>query len=104
MNPKDFNDVGGVSPLIIIGSGIAGLWVSYKVSSKFPVTIITKGKVSDSSTWHAQGGIAAAIMKPDDPLKHFQDTLDVGQGLCDEKAVRILVEMEPQIISEVQNA
>lgn len=103
MNPKDFNDVGEVSPLIIIGSGIAGLWVSYKVSSKFPVTIITKGKVSDSTTWHAQGGIAAAIQKPDDPEKHFKDTLSVGQGLCDEKAVRMLVEMAPEIISELQN-
>lgn len=103
VDPSSFNDVGGVSPLIIIGSGIAGLWVSYKVSRKFLVTIITKGEVSDSTTWHAQGGIAAAIQKPDDPEKHFKDTLSVGQGLCDEKAVRMLVEMAPQIISELQN-
>ena len=101
-DPGSFNDVGGVSPLIIIGSGIAGLWVSYKVSRMFPITIITKGEVSDSTTWHAQGGIAAAIQKPDDPEKHFQDTLSVGKGLCDERAVRILVEMAPQIISELQ--
>ncbi|MCL5985994.1 MAG: L-aspartate oxidase [Actinobacteria bacterium] len=102
-NPNNFIDVGESSPLIIIGSGIAGLWVSYKVSRRFLVTIVTKGEVSDSTTWHAQGGIAAAIQKPDDPEKHFKDTLSVGQGLCDERAVRMLVEMAPQIISELQD-
>ena len=45
-----------------------------------------------SNSYHAQGGIAAAIGTDDDPINHFNDTLTAGRGLCDHDAVTILVE------------
>jgi L-aspartate oxidase len=76
---------------VIIGSGLAGLTAAF-YSSKFgSVAIVTKSELDTSNSYYAQGGIAAAIADDDSPELHMQDTLLAGRGLCDEDAVRILV-------------
>jgi len=77
---------------IIVGSGIAGLYTALLAKELGNVLILTKGSLEDCNTRHAQGGIAAAIGKNDSAELHFQDTIAAGDGLCDPKAVRILVE------------
>ena len=77
---------------LVVGGGIAGLfsaWSAYKNGAK--VTVITKQGIRDSNTDKAQGGIAAAIGKQDSPQMHMQDTLVAGAGLCNERAVEMLV-------------
>ena len=59
-----------------------------ELSNKFNVTLITKNSLVDSSTWYAQGGIAAVIDSNDTIEEHLRDTLIAGDGLCDENAVR----------------
>ena len=54
------------------------------------VTLVTKAELVESNTYHAQGGIAAAIFSDDDPKLHAADTMAAGHGLCDPKAVDIL--------------
>ena len=54
------------------------------------VTLVTKTELVESNTYHAQGGIAAAIFSDDDPKLHAADTMAAGHGLCDPKAVDIL--------------
>ncbi|MDH5716984.1 MAG: L-aspartate oxidase [Spirochaetia bacterium] len=76
---------------LVIGSGIVGLSFAIKAADHGKVLIITKGKSDESATSYAQGGIAAAIGKKDFPKNHFEDTIKAGAGLCDEKAVDILV-------------
>jgi L-aspartate oxidase len=56
------------------------------------VLILTKADPTESNTGYAQGGIAAAIGPDDSPEEHFADTMAAGDGLCDERAVRVLVE------------
>lgn len=76
---------------VIIGSGLAGLTSAY-YSSKFgSVAIITKAELDISNSYYAQGGIAAAIADDDSPEQHMIDTLSAGRGLCDEDAVKVLV-------------
>lgn len=76
---------------VIIGSGLAGLTAAY-YSSKFGnVAVVTKSELDTSNSYYAQGGIAAAIAGDDSPELHMKDTLAAGRGLCDEDAVRILV-------------
>ena len=76
---------------VIIGSGLAGLTAAY-FSSKFgSVAIVTKSELDTSNSYYAQGGIAAAIGPDDTPDLHMKDTLVAGRGLCDEDAVKILV-------------
>ncbi|OGC18617.1 L-aspartate oxidase [candidate division WOR-1 bacterium RIFOXYC2_FULL_37_10] len=80
------------SDILIIGGGIAGLAAALTASKFGNVTIITKSKIGDTATQKAQGGIAAAIdEKFDSTQYHFEDTIEAGAGLCDEEAVRILV-------------
>ena len=59
-----------------------------ELSNIFKVTLITKNSLVDSSTWYAQGGIAAVIDSNDTIEEHLRDTLIAGDGLCDENAVR----------------
>ncbi len=88
---------------IIVGSGIAGLYTALLAKEHGSVLIVTKGSVSDCNTRYAQGGIAAAIGKNDSPELHFKDTIIAGAGLCDEEAVRILVNEAADRIAELVN-
>lgn len=87
--------------VIIIGAGIAGLYTALHIDDKFTCCILTKEDVEVSNSWLAQGGIAAAISMDDTPTFHFEDTMIAGAGLCDEKAVRVLVSEGPQDIRQL---
>ena len=67
------------------------------------VLVITKGSIDDCNTKYAQGGIAAPIGRDDSPELHFKDTIAAGKGLCNEEAVRILVNEAPDRIAELVN-
>jgi L-aspartate oxidase len=76
----------------IIGGGIAGLSVALRLPANMRVALFTKGLLGESNTRYAQGGLAVAVGEDDSPELHYQDTMVAGAGLCDEEAVRILVE------------
>ncbi|MEI7830706.1 MAG: L-aspartate oxidase [Prolixibacteraceae bacterium] len=76
---------------VVIGSGLAGLLAAFHASAHGTVALISKSELDVSNSYHAQGGIAAAIGSDDLPLFHFNDTLTAGRGLCDHDAVSILV-------------
>ncbi|SDG75229.1 L-aspartate oxidase [Desulfosporosinus hippei] len=80
------------SDVLVLGSGIAGLYTAIKASEHFQVTVLTKKTIKESNTEHAQGGIAVAIDEADSPSQHLKDTLRAGAGLCDPLTVKILVE------------
>ena len=73
------------------------------LSKNFNVTLITKNSLIDSSTWYAQGGIAAVLAEEDSTQSHIEDTLKVGDGLCDEKAVEFCIENGKEAIQWLQN-
>ncbi len=87
--------------VIVLGSGIAGLFTALRLAEKGPVTLITKQSLADSNTELAQGGIAAAIGESDSPELHLQDTLVAGDGLCDRVAVEALVHEGPERVREL---
>jgi len=89
------------SDYIIIGSGLAGLYAAYHASKYGSVSLLTKHSLQISSSFWAQGGIASAIGEEDSPEIHFEDTIRAGKGLCNENAVKILVNEGPQRISEL---
>jgi L-aspartate oxidase len=82
----------------IIGGGIAGLSVALRLPEHLRVALFTKGQLGESNTRYAQGGLAVALGADDSPELHFQDTIAAGAGLCDEKAVRMLVEQAPAAV------
>ena len=86
---------------IIVGSGIAGLRAAVELAPFGEIVIITKADPNESNTEYAQGGIAAAIGKGDSPELHAQDTMIAGDGLCDERAVRVLCDEGPRYTREL---
>jgi L-aspartate oxidase len=86
---------------LIIGSGIAGLRAAVTLAAAGDVVLLTKAEPSESNTGYAQGGIAAAIGEDDSPDLHAQDTMNAGDGLCDEHAVRLLVSQGPGYVREL---
>ncbi len=88
--------------VLVIGGGIAGLTAAVGASHRWNVGLITKGTLDQTTTFLAQGGIAAALGPYDSPELHLKDTLEAGAGLCDEEAVRVLVEEGPARVRELE--
>jgi len=86
---------------IVVGSGIAGLYVALLLIKHGSVLILTKGNIDDCNTKYAQGGIAVAMDKNDSPELHFKDTMAAGDGLCDPEAVRILTEQAADCVADL---
>lgn len=83
------------APVVIIGSGIAGLWTALH-AAPLPVVLLAGNSLGgDSSTGWAQGGIAAALGDGDSPEMHAADTIAAGAGLTDEAAAWQLAEAAP---------
>lgn len=87
--------------VLIIGSGIAGLYAALQVDENFRVVIVTKKSKAESNTNLAQGGIASVIDSKDSYERHIEDTLVAGAGLCKREAVEILVTEGPQRIKDL---
>jgi L-aspartate oxidase len=86
---------------VIIGSGIAGLRAAIALAAAGRVVMLTKSEPRAGSTGYAQGGIAAAVAPDDSPERHAADTMAAGDGLCDERAVGVLVEDGPRYVREL---
>lgn len=87
--------------ILVIGSGIGGLYFAVHMADHASVTIITKKESSTSNTNWAQGGIAATIDSDDKAELHIEDTLNAGAGLCNRDMVAIMVEEGPRHIKRL---
>ncbi|GGA50867.1 L-aspartate oxidase [Paenibacillus physcomitrellae] len=87
--------------VVIIGSGIAGLFTALKAAETRKVTLITKRELMESNTRYAQGGIAAVMSEEDSTAEHVEDTLIAGAGLCRPEAVQVLAEEGPAAVREL---
>ncbi len=94
--------VRAAADLIVIGSGVAGLRAAIEAATAgLTVRLLAKDPPSDSSTGKAQGGVAVALSDEDEVGLHERDTIAAGDGLCDEAAVRLLVQEGPRYITEL---
>ncbi|MCW3491443.1 L-aspartate oxidase [Dethiobacter alkaliphilus] len=89
--------------IIVVGSGIAGLYAALSAAEFARVCLVTKGKLQDTNTWLAQGGIAAAVGNDDSPRQHLEDTLAAGVDICDPAAVAVMVEEGPRRVAELMS-
>jgi L-aspartate oxidase len=88
--------------VLVVGSGIAGLTAALAASRTRKVALVTKGVITETNTWYAQGGIAGAVGEADSVELHLADTLVVGQGLCDEEVVRAVVGEAPEALADLR--
>ncbi len=88
--------------VLVVGSGIAGLSFALAVAAEgWRVGILTKKNRADSNTNYAQGGIACVTSEEDEFDSHVRDSLEAGDGLCDEEVVRAIVREGPRRIREL---
>ncbi len=90
--------------VLVIGSGIAGLVAALAAARTHDVALITKARLTEANTWYAQGGIAGAVGEADSVELHLADTMVVGQGLCDEDVVAVVVGEAPEALAQLQAA
>lgn len=84
--------------VVIVGGGAAGLTLALSLPKHLSVAILMKDEPLESSTYYAQGGVAAVWAQDDTVDEHITDTLIAGAGLCHEEAVRFTVEHSREAI------
>lgn len=88
--------------ILVMGGGIAGLSFALRAARFGQVAVLTKLSPEDSSTQHAQGGIAA-VLDPEDSFEaHVADTLEAGAGLCHRDVVELCVREAPERVRELE--
>jgi len=86
---------------LIIGTGIAGLSLAIKLAEHGSVIMVTKKGATDTNTNFAQGGIASVFDSVDSYDLHIKDTLNAGDGICNEDAVKMVVREGPDRIRDL---
>lgn len=84
--------------VLVIGSGAAGLTLALTLPDNLSIAVLSKGELTNGSTYWAQGGVAAVLDHSDTVDSHVDDTLNAGAGLCREDAVRFTVEHSREAI------
>lgn len=94
-------DLGGFD-LAVVGAGAAGLWAALcAAEAGGRVCLISRKPLAESASFHAQGGLAAALDPDDSPALHAADTIAAGRGLCRTAAVEILTAEGPGIVADL---
>jgi L-aspartate oxidase len=87
----------------VVGGGAAGLWTALRAAEQGAMTcLISRTPLSQSASFWAQGGLAAALETGDSPERHAADTIAAGRGLCRTAAVQALVEEAPAAVRELR--
>lgn len=81
---------------LVLGTGLAGLYAALRAAEGGDVALVTRGSLTESASFWAQGGVAAAVGLDDTAVLHEADTLRVGRGLCRVSAVELLTEEAPR--------
>jgi L-aspartate oxidase len=91
--------------LIVVGSGAAGLSAALRAADLgASVAVLTAGSLLAGSSPRAQGGVAAALGDDDTPAQHAEDTLLVGAGLNDARAVDVLTRFGTGSVQRLREA
>ncbi|MBR1460525.1 FAD-dependent oxidoreductase, partial [bacterium] len=95
-------------PVIIIGSGISGLYTALKLEQSLQygkVLILTKNQLTDSNSYYAQGGMVAVLKdNTNDSVElHLKDTLIAGAGLSEAKTVTFISKNSDKVVRDLLN-
>jgi L-aspartate oxidase len=93
---------GQQTQVAVIGAGAAGLYTALcaaRLGAR--VTLVSATPLAESSSYWAQGGLAAALAQDDSPDKHFADTVSAGRGAVRESAARVLCDEAPAAVADL---
>ncbi len=85
-----------------MGAGAAGLYTAIQASREgVPVTLVSATALAESSTYWAQGGLAAALAAGDTPERHVEDTITAGRGTVRRAAAEVLCQEAPAAVEDL---
>ena len=87
--------------VLIIGSGIAALQAALLLEKHFQIQIVTKSSIYMSSSYRAQGGIAAVTSEEDHIQHHIADTLKAGEYHHEKRHVETLIKTALQLCRNI---
>jgi L-aspartate oxidase len=88
--------------LAVVGAGAAGLYTALRAAREGArVILVSATPLAESSSYWAQGGLAAAMSDQDSPELHLADTIKAGRGSTRESAARVLCAEAPQAVEDL---
>jgi L-aspartate oxidase len=89
--------------VVVVGGGAAGLYSALTAADAGSrVAMVLRKPLSESSSFWAQGGLAAAIGEDDSPELHVEDTVAAGRGTCRRSAAELLAREAPGVVTELE--
>lgn len=86
----------------VVGAGAAGLYAGLcaaRLGAR--VTLVSATPLAGSSSYWAQGGLAAALSAEDSPGLHLRDTVTAGRGMVRSSAAEILCDEAPAAVEDL---
>jgi L-aspartate oxidase len=88
--------------VVVVGAGAAGLYTAIRASREgAPVTLVSPTALAESSTYWAQGGLAAALAPEDTPERHVEDTIAAGRSMVRRAAAEVLCQEAPAAVQDL---
>lgn len=89
--------------LVVVGGGAAGLHTALRAAEAGgKVCLVSRKPLSESSSFWAQGGLAAAIGRDDSAELHSADTITAGRASSRRSAAELLATEAPGVIAELE--
>lgn len=89
--------------LAVVGAGGAGLYTALTAAAAGArVALISATPLAESSSYWAQGGLAAALAIDDSPERHLEDTLVTGRGTVRRSAAEVLTNEAPAVVHDLE--
>ncbi|MGH2955569.1 MAG: L-aspartate oxidase, partial [Solirubrobacterales bacterium] len=87
----------------VVGGGAAGLYAALTAAEAGArVVLVSRKQLSESSSFWAQGGLAASIGEDDSPELHARDTIAAGRRACRPSAAEMLAREAPAVVAELE--
>ena len=86
--------------IVIVGSGVAGLYCALNLPKEKSIIIVTKNKARRSDSYLAQGGICV-LRDEDDYDSFYEDTMKAGHYENNPDSVHIMIHSSQEVISDL---
>lgn len=86
--------------IVIVGSGVGGLYCALNLPSDKKITIVTKSKADESDSFLAQGGICV-LRDENDYASFFEDTMRAGHHVNKKESVDIMIRSSRDVINSL---
>ena len=86
--------------IVIVGSGVAGLYCALNLPREKSIIIVTKNKARRSDSYLAQGGICV-LRDEDDYDSFYEDTMKAGHYENNPDSVHIMIHSSQEVISDL---